>query len=300
MKFNIMGENELIRIDKYLMSNTDISRSKIQEMIKQDLILVNNKKVKNNYVLKLNDKIDIIGKLQEETNARPEKMELDIMYEDNDLIVINKPAGMVVHPSSGHFTGTLVNGLLAHTNELSDNNGEFRPGIVHRIDKDTSGLLIVAKNNKSHEILAKQLKDKTLSRIYITLVHGKINHDTGTIDAPIGRDLSDRKKMCVTSENSKEAVTHFKVLERFKDATLLECKLETGRTHQIRVHMNYINHPIVNDPVYGNRKVINNFGQVLHAKEISFIHPSTNKKMTFSSECPKEFIEIVDMYRQEK
>lgn len=300
MKFVIDKEEDLIRIDKYLVKNIDISRSKIKEMINQELILVNNKKIKSNYILKLNDEIDIIGKLKEETNAKPEKMDLDIVYEDNDLLVINKPSGMVVHPSFGHYTGTLVNGLLAHTDSLSDNNGEFRPGIVHRIDKDTSGLLVVAKNNKAHEMLAKQLKDKTLSRIYLALVSGKINHDTGTIDAPIGRDALDRKKMCVTDENSKEAITHFKVLERFKNATLLECKLETGRTHQIRVHMNYINHPIINDPVYGKRKIDNDFGQMLHAKEITFIHPVTKKKLTFTCNAPDKFIKIVDMYRNEK
>ena len=299
MKFLITEEKDFIRLDKFLMNNTDISRSKIQEMIKNNLILVNNKKSKNSYVLRLNDNIEIIGKLDEKTNATPEKMDLDIIYEDDDLMVINKPSGLVVHPSAGHFTGTLVNGLLAHTDNLSTNNGDIRPGIVHRIDKDTSGLLVVAKNDKAHENLAKQLKDKTLSRIYIALVHGKINHDTGTIDAPIGRDISDRKKMCVTDDNSKEAITHFKVLERFKNASLIECKLETGRTHQIRVHMNYINHPIVNDPVYGYKKNNTSFGQMLHAKEIGFIHPKTKKYMSFTCKPPKEFDEIVDKYRNE-
>ena len=244
--------------------------------------------------------IKIVGELKEETDAMPEKMDLDIVYEDDDLMVINKPSGLVVHPSSGHFSGTLVNGLLAYTNNLSTTNGYIRPGIVHRIYKDTSGLLVVAKNNKAHEKLAVQLKDKTLSRIYVALVHGKINHDTGTIDAPIGRDLNDRKKMCVTEENSKEAITHFKVLERFNNATLIECKLETGRTHQIRVHMNYIDHPIVNDPVYGYKRKTTSFGQMLHAKEIGFIHPTTGKSMTFKCEPPKEFNDIVEMYRNEK
>ena len=298
MKY-IVNENEVNRLDKYLIDKLDISRSKIQEMVKQHLILVNEKEVKSSYQLKENDEVSVLGNLIEETNATPEKMDLDIIYEDDDVMVINKPTGLVVHPSSGHFTGTLVNGLLYHTNNLSDNNGDIRPGIVHRIDKDTSGLLVVAKNNKAHEKLAEQLKDKTLSRIYIALVEGRINHDTGSIDAPIGRDINDRKKMCVTDENSKEAVTHFKVLERFKRATLIECKLETGRTHQIRVHMNYINHPVVGDPVYGYKKNKSAFGQMLHAKEIGFIHPKTGKYMTFKCDVPKEFNEIVEKYRNE-
>ena len=299
MKYVISEDEVLTRLDKYLMNNTDISRSKIQEMIKEDLILVNNKHSKNSYQLRVGDTIEIIGELKKETNAKAEKIDLDIVYEDDYLMVINKPSGMVVHPANGHYDGTLVNALLYHTNKLSKNNGDIRPGIVHRIDKDTSGLLVVAKNDEVHEALSKQLKDKTLSRIYIALVHGKINHDTGTIDAPIGRDINDRKKMCVTDENGKEAVTHFKVLERFKNTSLIECKLETGRTHQIRVHMNYINHPIVGDPVYGYKKNINDFGQMLHAKEIGFIHPITKEYMTFKCNPPKEFDEIVDKYRNE-
>ena len=299
MKYEIKDGKDFVRLDKYLMNKTDISRSKIQEMIKQELVLLNGKKTKNSYVLKLNDVIEITGELKEETDAKPEKMDLDIVYEDDDLMVINKPSGLVVHPAAGHFSGTLVNGLLAHTNNLSTNNGNIRPGIVHRIDKDTSGLLVVAKNDKTHEALSKQLKDKTLSRIYVALVQGRINHDTGTIDAPIGRDINDRKKMCVTDQNSKEAITHFKVIERYKNATLIECKLETGRTHQIRVHMSYIKHPIINDPVYGSRKKVNDFGQMLHAKEIGFIHPRTKKYMTFKCDTPKEFNEIVSKYKNE-
>ena len=298
MSFTISNDEELIRIDKYLVNNTDISRSKIKEMINQGLILVNGKSVKSSYILKLNDNIKITGKLDEVSTFEKEDIKLDIVYEDDNVIVINKPSGMVVHPANGHYSGTLVNALLAHTDKLS-NKDDIRPGIVHRIDKDTSGLLVVAKNNKAHELLANQLKDKTLSREYIALVHGRINHDTGTIDAPIGRDKNDRKKMSVTDENSKEAVTHFKVLERFKNATLIECKLETGRTHQIRVHMNYINHPIVGDPVYGYKKNINDFGQMLHAKKIGFINPGTGKYMSFECEEPIEFKKIVDKYRNE-
>lgn len=299
MKIKITEEKDFVRLDKYLTNILGISRSKLQEMIKQSLVLVNNKKVKNSYVLSYNDEIDVVGKLEVQTDVLPEKMDLDIIYEDDDLMVVNKPSGMVVHPAAGHFSNTLVNGLLAHTKSLSSNNGDIRPGIVHRIDKDTSGLLIVAKNDAVHEALSKQLKDKTLSRVYIALVNGKINHDTGLIDAPIGRDPFDRKKMCVTDVNAKEAVTYFKVLERYKRTTLIECRLKTGRTHQIRVHLNYINHPIVNDPVYGKNKKVTSFGQMLHAKEISFVHPTTNKKMTFTCDAPKGFYEILEKYKNE-
>ena len=298
MDFIIKDENEKVRLDKFLIDKLDLSRSKVQEMIKQGLVLVNGKSSKNSYVLRSKDSVKVIGELKIETDVTPEAMDLDIVYEDDDLMVINKPSGLVVHPAAGHFTNTLVNGLLYHTNSLSNNNGVERPGIVHRIDKDTSGLLIVAKNDKAHEFLSMQLKDKTLSRIYVALVHGKINHDTGTIDAPIGRDPFDRKKMCVTEENSREAITHFRVIERYKNATLLEVKLQTGRTHQIRVHMNYIKHSIINDPVYGNKKATD-FGQMLHAKEISFIHPKTNKRMSFTCEVPDEFNEILKKYKEE-
>ncbi len=298
MKYVIEDETNLIRLDKYLIDILNISRNKVQEMIKENLITVNGKLVKSSYHLKMNDTILITGKLEETTNAIPERMDLNIVYEDDDVMVINKPSGLVVHPAAGHFTGTLVNGLLEHTNNLSSNNGDLRPGIVHRIDKDTSGLIVVAKNDKAHEALAKQLKDKTLCRIYLALVEGRINHDTGTIDAPIGRDATDRKKMSVTDLNSKDAITHFRVIERYKNATLLEVKLETGRTHQIRVHMAYIGHPVVNDPVYSNHKSTD-FGQMLHAKEIEFVHPTTNKLMHFTCEVPEEFNNILEKYKNE-
>ncbi len=298
MEYKIIDEDDLIRLDKYLIKKMNMSRNKIQEMIKENLILVNDKKTKNSYVLKPNDEVKIVGTLKEVTNAKPEKMDLNILYEDSDLMVINKPSGMVVHPSFGHFTNTLVNGLLAHTESLSSNNGDIRPGIVHRIDKDTSGLLVIAKNNETHNLLAKQLKDKTLSRIYVALVKGRINYDSLTIDAPIARDTSNRKKMCV-NENGKDAVTHVKVLERYKNASLVECKLETGRTHQIRVHMAYIGHPIINDPVYSSGKKASDFGQMLHAKEIGFIHPRTNKYMSFSCDVPDEFKIINEKYKSE-
>ena len=288
-------ENINKRIDQYLMEVTDYSRSKIQKMIKEKYILVNNNPTKNSYVLKKDDEISI-KEYTEVMDVAPEKMDLDIVYEDDDVIVVNKQNGLVVHPAPGNYSHTLVNGLMYHSKSLSDIN-EFRPGIVHRIDAYTTGLLVVAKNNKAHELLAKQLEEKTTYRKYIALVWGVINHDTGTIDAPIGRDINDRKKMSVTSINSKNAVTHFKVLERFKDATLIELQLETGRTHQIRVHMNYIGHPVVNDPVYGNRKLIDNTGQCLHAKSLGFVHPTKNEYMEFNVDAPECFNNIVEIFR---
>ena len=296
----IVVEEELNeRIDSYLSKNTDYSRSKIAKMLETETILVNDKKVKNSYSLKLGDVI-IIGEYQEEEmNIEPEDIPLDIVYEDEDVIVVNKPNGMVVHPAIGNNHGTLVNALLYHSKNLSDINGEFRPGIVHRIDADTTGLLMVAKNNKAHEILAEQLSKKETTRKYVALVWGVIKEDTATIDAPIGRDTNDRKKMAVTNLNSKDAVTHLRVLKRFKDATLIELQLETGRTHQIRVHMNYIDHPVVNDPVYGRRKLIDETGQCLHAKTIGFIHPKTNKYMEFTSELPECFTNILNKFEEE-
>ena len=293
MEKHIVKEGN-VRIDVYLSKLLDVSRSKIGKL---DL-KVNDKNVKSSYIVKENDVIDIPVLTEEEIKAEPEKLNLDIVYEDDDVIVVNKPNGMVVHPAFGNTKHTLVNGLLYHSKELSKNNGEFRPGIVHRIDAYTTGLLMIAKNDKAHEFLAKQLSEKTTHRKYIALVWGVINNDTGTIDAPIGRDINDRKKMSITA-NGKEAITHFKVLKRYKDATLIELKLETGRTHQIRVHMNYIGHPVVNDPVYGKRKLIDNTGQCLHAKELGFIHPKTKKYMEFSSELPQCFINILNKFEEE-
>ena len=289
--------NESVRIDKYLTDNTEYTRNKIQNLIDSGNILVNGKTIKNSYKVSNNDEI-IIKEKEEDVSIKAEDIPVDIIYEDDDVIVVNKKSGMVVHPAVGNYSGTLVNALMYKSKSLSTINGEFRPGIVHRIDKDTSGLLIVAKNDKAHAFLADSLKDKKIKRKYIALVDGVINHDTGTIDAPIGRDDKDRKKMCVTSINSKEAITHFKVIERYKKATLLECILDTGRTHQIRVHMKYINHPVVNDPVYG-KKLYGDFGQMLHAKEIEFIHPTTKELMKFSSDVPKEFLEILEKYKEE-
>ena len=291
----IVDENN-IRIDQYLMKKLDVSRSKIQKSINDGLIKVNNNIIKNSYKVVENDVIDYEIK-EEKMNVDPVKMDLDIVYEDDDVIVINKQNGIVVHPSNTTRDATLVNGLMEYSNNLSDLNGEFRPGIVHRIDAYTTGLLMIAKNNKAHEILSKQLENKTTHRIYYALVDGVINNDTGTIDAPIGRDPKDRKKMAVV-KNGKNAITHFRVLERYKKATLLELKLETGRTHQIRVHMAYIGHPVINDPVY-SKKIIDDTGQCLHAKELGFIHPTTNKFMKFDSELPECFTNILNKYKEE-
>lgn len=293
----IVVDESDIRIDSYLINKVDKSRSKIQEMIKSGNILVNDKSVKASYKVSLGDIIDIT-EVEKEEHIIPEEMNLDIVYEDNDVIVVNKENGVVVHPAPGNYSGTLVNGLLYHSN-LSGVNGKFRPGIVHRIDAYTTGLLMVAKNDFAHEFLARQLEEKTVHRKYIALVWGVILNDTGTIDAPIGRDANDRKKMTVTSVNSKKAITHFKVLERYKRATLIELKLETGRTHQIRVHMNYIGYPIVNDPVYGRRKLIDDSGQCLHAKELGFIHPKTHEMMMFNSELPDCFVNILNTFKEE-
>lgn len=288
-------ENELsdIRIDKYLIDLLGVSRSKVQKMIESNNITVNDKFVKNSYIVRVDDVIKVT-ELVENTDILPENIPLDIVYEDDYLLVVNKPSGMVVHPALGHYSGTLVNALMYHTN-LSSN--DVRPGIVHRIDKDTSGLLLVAKNDDVHLALSEELSKRKVNRKYIALVHGVINNDTGTIDAPIGRSMFDRKKMSVTDINSKDAITHFKVLERLSDATLIECTLETGRTHQIRVHMSYIGFPIVNDPVYGRKKIINDFGQMLHAKTIGFNHPITGEYMEFSKDAPKEFYDILETFR---
>lgn len=295
----IIDENNIgQRIDKYLTDNTEYTRSKIQKMIDNGNILVNGKEVKSSYILKEDDNIEINDYI-EETDIIPENIPLDIYYEDEDLIVVNKPSGMVVHPAPGNYTGTLVNALMYHTNNLSTVNTSIRPGIVHRIDADTSGLLLVAKNDTAHNLLAEAIAKKEVVREYIALVEGVILEDTATIDAPIGRDKSNRKKMAVTSENSKDAITHIRVLERYNSSTLIRCKLETGRTHQIRVHLNYIGHPVVNDPVYGYKKLIDkDFGQMLHAEKLGFVHPRTKEYMEFTAPVPERFKEILEIYKQ--
>lgn len=281
-------ENEKIRIDKYLSEKLDLSRSKIQKLIDNKKVIVNNKFVSANYKIKMGDLIEVNDDLNYEINIEKENIPLDIVYEDDDLLIVNKESGMVTHPAPGHYTKTLVNALL-YKFDISTTT-DIRPGIVHRLDKDTSGLMVVAKNEKTHEKLSEMIKNKEVKRHYIALVEGVIQHETGTIDAPIGRDQYDRQKMAVTDINGKDSITHFKVLKRYKDKTLVECILETGRTHQIRVHMKYINHPVVNDPIY-NKKKSDDFGQMLHSKSIEFIHPITKKEIYFEVEPPKEFME---------
>ena len=284
------------RLDVFLTEELNESRNFISKNIKNGNITVNDETVKNGYSLKENDVIKIKD-LTVDTSVKAEEIPLDILYEDDDIIVVNKKSGMVVHPGNGNYTGTLVNALMAYTDDLSDEGGSERVGIVHRIDKDTSGILLIAKTNEAHRILSDGFKNKTIHRKYIALVHGIIDNNRGKIDAPIGRSKIDRKKMCVTDENSKKAVTTFTVLERLNNATLLELVLETGRTHQIRVHMQYIGHPVVNDPVYSNHKIINDYGQMLHAAYLGFEHPITGKFMEFEVEPEKEFNDILNTFR---
>ena len=291
-------DNDGIRIDKYLLDKLDISRNKIQKLINDNNILVNGKSVKASYIVRVDDLIECDFEYKEKIDILPEDIPLDIVYEDDDLLVVNKPSGMVVHPAVGNYSHTLVNALMYHCNNLSQVNGAIRPGIVHRIDADTSGLLLVAKNDMAHVDLAKQISEKSVKREYITLVDGVIKEDTATIDAPIGRDVKNRKKMCVTADNSKDAITNIRVIERYKNSTLITCSLLTGRTHQIRVHMNYIGHSVINDPVYGSKKLIDPlFGQMLHARKIGFVHPRTHEYMEFSCEPPEKFLDILEMYK---
>ncbi len=278
------------RLDKFLaIILPDLTRTRLQQFIKEGHVLVNSKQEKNSYKVQTDDLIEIELPEDKALEILPENIPLDIVYEDQDVIVVNKANGMIVHPSVGITTGTLVNALLYHCHDLSGINGVIRPGIVHRIDKETTGLLMVAKNDQAHKDLSEQLREHSVERKYVALVHGVINHEFGTIDAPIGRDTQDRQKMKVTDLNSKQARTNFKVLKRFNDMTLIECRLETGRTHQIRVHMAFIGHPVYGDPKYGYRRDDQSFGQYLHAKTLGFIHPTTKKKMSFDSPLPKPF-----------
>lgn len=298
----IVEDNISERIDSYLAKKLEeISRSYIKKLIKDGHIKVNDLQIKPKYVVNKGDIITIKLPEPEELKLIPENLPIEIVYEDEDVAVVNKPQGMVVHPAPGNYSGTLVNALLFHLESLSTINGVVRPGIVHRIDKDTSGLLMIAKNDFAHMELSKQLKEHTITRIYYALVEGNIKEDRGTINAPIGRHPVDRKRMAVIDRNSKNAITHFKVLERFGQCTLIEARLETGRTHQIRVHMSYIKHPLVGDPVYGSKK--NKFkqeGQLLHAKVIGFIHPRTKKYMEFDSELPDYFNKVLNVLRTKK
>lgn len=288
MEIEVLREE---RIDKYLAEELGISRSTVKKMIDEGFVLVNGKKAKASLILSEADELFVKDGFIKEASFEAEDIPINIVYEDDDLLVINKKSGMVVHPGNGNTSGTLVNALMHYTKNLS-NKEAFRPGIVHRIDKDTSGLMLVAKNDKAHDILAEGFKNKTIKREYIALVCGVVGEDTGVIDAPIGRDAKDRKKMCVTSENSKKAVTHFKVLKRYEHYTLLRLILDTGRTHQIRVHMKYIGHPVYNDPVYG--KAYNDFGQFLHSASIDFEQPTTHEHLHFECDVPKEFQDFLD------
>ncbi|PAB02001.1 RluA family pseudouridine synthase [Enterococcus canintestini] len=277
------------RIDKALTQYLpDYTRSQIQQWLKEGVVFLNGQTVKANYKVKMGDEIVIQIPAPATLELIPEDLDLDIVYEDEDVAVVNKPQGMVVHPSAGHRKGTLVNGLLYQLNNLSTINDVVRPGIVHRIDKDTSGLLMIAKNDAAHESLAAQLKDKTSLRKYVALVHGNIPHEKGTIEAPIGRSKVNRKMQAIR-EDGKPAITHFTVLERFGDFTLVELQLETGRTHQIRVHMQYIGFPLAGDPTYGPKKTLKGNGQFLHAKLLGFTHPRTQAKMVFEAPLPPVF-----------
>ncbi|AQS59020.1 RNA pseudouridine synthase [Desulforamulus ferrireducens] len=297
--FQIEPQQAKTRIDVFLTTNCpEISRSYVQKLIEEGLVTVNGQPTKANYKLRVADEVTIEIPPAEELMVEPEDIPLDIYYEDKDVIVVNKPRGMVVHPAEGNTSGTLVNALLYHCKDLSGINGVLRPGIVHRLDKDTSGLIMVAKNDQAHHALAQQLKDRTVTRRYLALVHHRIKEEQGTINAPIGRDPRDRQKMAVIERNSKAAVTHFQVMERFADYTLIECRLETGRTHQIRVHMAYIGYPLVGDLKYGPKKPHFNLdGQLLHARVLGFQHPTTGQYLEFSSPLPEVFQQVLEQLK---
>ena len=288
---NVTEEWKDTRIDVFVSKNTDFSRNSVQILIEEDKISVNDKPVTKSYKMKTGDVLAIVIEEAKDVGIEAEDIPLDIYYEDSDLLVVNKPKGMVVHPANGNENGTLVNALMFHCKDsLSGINGEIRPGIVHRIDKDTSGLLVIAKNDIAHEHLAKQFKDHTINRIYYAIVYGNVKEDCGDIEAPIGRHKTDRKKFCITQTNSKYAFTHYDVIEKLKGYTLIKCKLKTGRTHQIRVHMQSIGHPLAGDPVYGPKNCITELkGQALHAGVLGFIHPTSGEYIEFSSEWPAEF-----------
>ncbi len=284
------------RLDVYVANKYDISRTKAKKLIDEDKVLVNGSYANPSLKVSDADEIEVIDDLNYEITIEKENIPIDIVYEDEYLLIINKKSGMVVHPAPGNYTGTLVNALL-YKFDLEGVGEKNRPGIVHRIDKDTSGLMIVAKTEKALEVLSNMIKNKEVKRKYIAIVDGVINHEKGTIDAPIGRDKANRQKMAVTDVNGKESITHFEVLERFKNNTLVKCTLDTGRTHQIRVHFAYINHPVTNDPLYGKEK-IKDFGQFLHSTSIEFTHPFTKKHIYFEVEPPKEFEEFINSIKE--
>ncbi len=295
-EIKLISEESDIRIDAYISSKLEnTSRSAVQKLITNDNIRVNNKSINKNYKVKLNDEIIINMPAPQVLDVKAEDIDLDIVYEDNDVAVINKPQGMVVHPAAGHYSGTLVNALMKNVDDLSSINGVLRPGIVHRLDKNTSGLLIIAKNDMSHNFLSECLKEHSINRIYYALVEGVVKNDSGVINASLGRSEKDRKKRCVTTKNSKEAVTNYEVIKRFKRYTLVKLKLETGRTHQIRVHMKYIGHSVVGDDVYGKEdKKFGLNGQLLHSKSIGFVHPVTKEYLEFDSELPDYFKKVLE------
>lgn len=297
-EFKIETEDEKgVRIDKILPElNPDWSRNQIQDWIRLGLVEVNGKVIKANYKTKLNDFIVVTEKVVEEVDIVAEDLGIEIYYEDKDVAVVYKPKGMVVHPAPGHYTGTLVNGLMHEIQDLSGINGEIRPGIVHRIDKDTSGLLMIAKNDIAHRGLVDQLVEKTVTREYTALVHGNIPHEFGTVDAPIGRNPKERQEMAIV-DDGKEAVTHFNVIEKFEKYTLVNCQLETGRTHQIRVHMKHIGFPLVGDPKYGPKKTLNLDGQALHAGLLGFEHPVTGEYIEREAPLPEYFETLLEKLR---
>ncbi|MBR4462387.1 MAG: RluA family pseudouridine synthase [Erysipelotrichaceae bacterium] len=286
IKLTVNEEDAGIRLDLYLAENTPLSRTAIQKLIESGEVRVNGQTSNKKYLINADDAIVFHYEEKVLTDILPQDIPLDIVYEDSDLIVVNKPKDMVVHPAPGSYDGTLVNALMYHCKELSDVNGYYRPGIIHRIDKDTSGLIVCAKNDAAHQFIANQLKDKTCYRKYYAIVSGVIQNNEGQIDAPIGRSEKNRQLMCVTPRNSKQAITNFKVLERYDDSTLLDVSLQTGRTHQIRVHMAYINHSVVNDSKYG-KKILDATGQYLHAYFLSFIHPASHERVSFQTEMPE-------------
>ncbi|MCR4434341.1 MAG: RluA family pseudouridine synthase [Clostridiales bacterium] len=300
-EIRLTSDRKDIRIDVWLSEKLeDYSRSYIQKLMGDNLVLINGKAVKPNYKLKANDEVYIRIPEPEMLDIQAEEIDLKVLYEDDHIIIVDKPKGMVVHPAAGNRTGTLVNALMNYCGDkLSDINGVIRPGIVHRIDKDTSGVLVVAKSNAAHETLSQMLKTHSIKRVYIAIVEGVIREDSGRIDAPIGRHPVDRKKMAVNVKNGRRAVTHFKVIERFADATYIEVRLETGRTHQIRVHMSYIGYPVLGDEVYGRRKQKYDIkGQALHAKVLGFHHPITKEYMEFESEIPGYFENLLHSLRK--
>ena len=301
LEYKTTKEEAGVRIDRFLSEkNEEISRSYLQKLLKEKQITVNNAPVKANYKIQAEDFIRVELPDMEEPDILPEYIPLDILYEDKDVLVINKPKDMVVHPSAGHTSGTLVNAVMFHCKEnLSGINGVLRPGIVHRIDKDTTGALLICKNDTAHRDLAEQLKEHSIKRRYRAIVAGNLKEDEGTIEGPIGRHPIDRKKMAINYKNGKEAVTHYKVLERFKNATYVECRLETGRTHQIRVHMTSIGHPLLGDEVYGSGKNPYHLqGQALHAMILGFVHPSTGEYMEFEAPLPEYFTKLLDKLRK--